>query len=224
MFLGVESFNRKTLKSAGKHHNHPTQYAEIIRLCKQAAIKPHFSNILGFPNDDENEILHHLDVLKELRPTVATFFVLTPIPGTEQYDDFRKSGWITERNLDRFDTTYPTWSHPILSHKQLEDMLYHCYVNYCGFLLKTGGLTDPEQRQAVFHRLQAAQRVHPMSGGFDRLRVDKAADYAALRRATFDIDLAPLPDSLMLSAKEEALNSRIKLPRSVPLPPEQAIS
>lgn len=220
MFLGVESFNRKTLKAAGKHHNHPTQYAEIIRLCKQAAIKPHFSNIIGFPNDDENEILHHLDVLKDLRPTVATFFVLTPIPGTEQYDDFRKSGWITEKNLDRFDTTYPTWSHPLLSHKKLEDMLYHCYVNYCGFLLKTGGLTDPEQRQAVFHRVQAAQRVHPMSGGFDRLRVDNAADYAALRRATYDIEFAPLPDSLLLSAKEEALNSRIKLPRSLPRPAE----
>ena len=36
MFVGVESFNRKTLKAAGKHHNHPEQYAEIVRLCTQA--------------------------------------------------------------------------------------------------------------------------------------------------------------------------------------------
>ena len=217
MFLGVESFNRKTLKAAGKHHNHPAQYAEIIRLCKQAAIKPHFSNIIGFPDDDEDGIQHHLDVLKELRPTVATFFVLTPIPGTEQYDDFRKAGLITERNLDRFDTTCPTWSHPILSPRRLEDLLYHCYVSYCGFLLKTGGLTDQEQRQAVFHRLQAAQRVHPMSGGFNRLRLDSAVDYAALRRAVFDIDLAPLPDSLSLSGEDEALNRRVKIARATPL-------
>ncbi len=223
MFVGVESFNRKTLKAAGKHHNHPEQYIEIVRLCNQAGIRPHFSNIIGFPNDDEAEIRHHLKVLKELRPTVASFFILTPIPGTEQYDDFRKVGWITERNLDRFDATCPTWSHPNLSPKQLDDLLYHCYVTYCGFLLKTGGLTVQEQRQAVFHRLHAAQRVHPMSGGFDRLRVDCAVDYAALRRATYDIDLAPLPDSLVLSAKEEALNSRIKLPRSAPRPVEQAI-
>lgn len=57
---------------------------------------------------------------------------------------------------------------------------------------------------------------HPMSGGVDRLQVDSAADYAALRRATCDIDLAPLPDSLSLSDKEEALNRRIKLPRATP--------
>ena len=36
MFVGVESFNRKTLKAAGKYHNHPEQYAEIIRLCNEA--------------------------------------------------------------------------------------------------------------------------------------------------------------------------------------------
>ncbi len=209
MFVGVESFNRKTLKAAGKHHNHPEQYAEIIRLCSQAAIRAHFSNIIGFPDDDEAEIRHHLDVLKSLRPTVASFFILTPIPGTEQYDDFRKAGWITERNLDRFDATYPTWSHPVLSSKRLEDLLYHCYVNYYGFLLKTGGLSDEEQRIAIYHRYTAAQRTHPMSGGVDRLRVDTAADYAALRRAVYDIDLAPLPDSLSLSAKDEALNRRI---------------
>ena len=208
MFVGVESFNRKTLKAAGKHHNHPEQYVEIIRLCRQAGIRPHFSNIIGFPNDNEAEIRHHLDVLKQLRPTVASFFILTPIPGTEQYDDFRKAGWITERNLDRFDATCPTWSHPVLSPRRLEDLLYHCYVSYYGFLLKTRRLSNEEQRQAVYYRLQAAQRMHPMAGGVDRVRGDTATDYAALRRASYDIDLAPLPDSLSLSGKDEALNRR----------------
>ena len=209
MFVGVESFNRKTLKAAGKHHNHPEQYVEIIRLCRQAAIRPHFSNIIGFPNDDEDEIQNHLDVLKELRPTVASFFILTPIPGTEQYDNFRKAGLITERNLDRFDATCPTWSHPLLSPKRLEDLLYRCYTSYYGFLLRTGGLSREEQQQAIYHRYTAAQRTHPMAGGVDRLWVDTAADYAALRRAAYDIDLAPLPDSLSLSANDDALNRRM---------------
>ncbi len=209
MFVGVESFNRKTLKAAGKHHNHPEQYVEIIRLCRQAAIRPHFSNIIGFPNDDEDEIQNHLDVLKELRPTVASFFILTPIPGTEQYDEFRKAGLITERNLDRFDATCPTWSHPLLLPKRLEDLLYRCYTSYYGFLLRTGGLSREEQQQAIYHRYTAAQRTHPMAGGVDRLWVDTAADYAALRRAAYDIDLAPLPDSLSLSANDDALNRRL---------------
>ena len=209
MFVGVESFNRKTLKAAGKHHNHPEQYFEIIRLCNQAAIRPHFSSIVGFPDDGEAEIRRHLDILKGMRPTLTSFFAMTPIPGTEQYDDFRKAGLITERNLDRFDTTCATWSHPILSPERLVDLLYHCYVSYYGFLLKTGGLSNDEQRMAVYYRHMAAQRMHPLSGGFDRMRLDTASDFTALRRATYDIDLVPLPDSLSLSANDEALNRRI---------------
>lgn len=216
MFVGVESFNRKTLKAAGKYHNHPEHYAEIIRLCNKVGIRPHFSNIIGFPEEDEEEIRHHLEVLKTLRPRVASFYILTPIPGTEQYDDFRAAGWITEKNLDRFDGSCPTWLHPNLPHELLEDMLYHCYVNYYGFLLRTPGLSDDDKRLAVFKRYTAAQRMHPMAGGVDRLCLDDARQYAALRQATYDIDLASLPGSLQLSVQDERLNRladwRVKRP------------
>jgi hypothetical protein len=208
MFVGVESFNRKTLKAAGKYHNHPEHYAEIIRLCNEAGIRPHFSNIIGFPDDNEEEIRHHLEVLKTLRPRITSFYILTPIPGTEQYDDFRASGLITERNLDRFDGSCYTWSHPNLPRAQLEDLLYHSYVGYYGFLLKNGGLPDDDLRFAVFCRYTASLRRHPMAGGFDRIRIDTLADYSSLRRSAYDIDFAPLPDSLRLSAQDEAFNRR----------------
>ncbi len=206
MFVGVESFNRKTLKTVNKYHNHPEQYGEIVRLCDEAGIRSHFSNIIGFPDDDEQEILHHLDVLKGMRPKAASFYILTPIPGTEQYGDYRKSGWITERNLDRFDTTCSVWSHPKLSRERIEDLLYYCYKNYYGFLLRTKGLSEEDKLMAIFCRFSAASRMHPMSGGVDRLRVDCAGDYATVRREIYDMDLVPLPDNLVLSAHDENLN------------------
>lgn len=207
MFVGVESFNRKTLKAAGKHHNHPEHYSEIIRLCDEGGIRPHFSNIIGFPNDDEQDIKQHLEVLKTLRPKVASFYILTPIPGTEQYDDFRKAAQIVERNLDRFDGSYPTWLHSNLSPEHLLKLLYYCYVNYYGFLLRgSRDLSDDDRRLAIFKRYTAAQRMHPMAGGVDRIRVDFATAYADLRRQVYDIDLAPLPDSLALSAHDQLLN------------------
>jgi len=146
--------------------------------------------------------------LKALHPRVASFYILTPIPGTEQYEEFHASGLISETNLDRFDATCPTWVHPHLTHQQLENMLYQCYIQYYGFLLKKGGLSEEDLRLAVFKRYTASQRMHPMSGGVDRVRADTAADYASLRRAAYDIDLAPLPGSLPLSRHDEALNRR----------------
>jgi hypothetical protein len=207
MFLGVESFSRDALKWVGKYHNHPSSYAEIVRSCEQAGIRAHFSNIIGFPDHDQDAIDHHLEVLKTLRPKVASFFILTPIPGTEQYDEYRRAGLITELNLDRFDATNLTWIHPKLSAKGLLDQLYRCYVDYHGFLLRTNrDLTPEDQRIAIFNRFTASQRMHPMAGGIDRLRIDAAADYAELRRSAYDIDLAPLPDSLRLSVQDETLN------------------
>lgn len=208
MFVGVESFNRKTLKAAGKHHNYPQHYADIIHLCNSAGIRSHFSNIIGFPNDDEPEILHHLDALKKMRPKAASFFILTSVPGTQQYDEFRKAGLIVEQNLDRFDGTCPTWLHPKLSHKQLLDLLYHCYVDFHGFVLRTRGLSNKDREIAIFNRYTAAARMHPMAGGIDPLRLDTAVEYAALRQAVYDIDMAPLPENLLLSANDQALNRR----------------
>lgn len=216
MFVGVESFNRSTLKAAKKFHNHPEQYAEIIRLCNSAGIRPHFSNIIGFPDDNEDTIQDHLDVLKSLRPKAVSFYILTPIPGTEQYDEYRRAGLVTERNLDRFDTTCSTWSHPNLSNEQLSDYLYKSYINYYGFLLRTPGLSDEDRLMAVFSRFTAAQRMHPMAGGIDRLRIDNATDYSVLRQAIYGIDLTPLPDSLQLSIQDQSLNRladwRVKRP------------
>lgn len=206
MFVGVESFNRNTLKAAKKYHNYPEHYAEIVRLCNEVGIRPHFSNIIGFPADDEAAIHYHLNVLKKLRPTVASFYILTPIPGTEQYDEFRKAGLITENNLDRFDATCVTWSHPVLSSSQLEHLLYHSYISYYGFLLRSGGLSDVAKRQAVYHRYTAAQKIHPMAGGVDRLKLDTVQDYIDMRQALYDFDLAPLPHSLKLTDRDEAMN------------------
>jgi len=206
MFVGVESFNRKTLKAAGKYHNYPEHYAEIIRLCNEAGIRPHFSNIIGFPEDNEEEIRHHLEILKALRPRITSFYILTPIPGTEQYEEFRAEGRIIEKNLDRFDGSCYTWAHPHLSREQLENLLYYCYVNYYGFLLRGGRLPEDDLRFAIFSRYMAGSRSHPMAGGYDKIRLDTSSDYAHLRRMVYAIDLAPLPESLRLSPHDELLN------------------
>lgn len=126
MFVGVESFNRQTLLAAQKGQNRPDTYRDIVRLCSAHSIGSHFSNIIGFPQDTEKSIHEHCAVLRELDPTWASFYILCPIPGTEQYDDFLEQGLISERNLDRFDTTSLTWHHPMLSGSQLSELLFEC--------------------------------------------------------------------------------------------------
>jgi hypothetical protein len=227
MFVGVESFSRSTLLAAHKPQNAPERYAAIVELCRAHGITSHFSNILGFPDDSEDSIRDHLRRLRALGPDVASFYLLTPIPGTEQYDDFMARGLLTEEELSRFDATSVTWRHPRLAPEVLRRLLFECYRAFyrprdvAMKLARFAACRRPDWRTpgglfAVLgyscqSRLAAAQGLHPMAGGIGRVRRDRAADYAPLRRAVFGIDRVPLPRSLALSAADQALNRAAKL-------------
>ena len=225
-FVGAESFSAEALKGVHKFHNDPRKYARIVELCHANGITAHFSNIIGFPSDTERSILEHLHVVRELAPDVASFYILTPIPGTEQYDDYLRDGWLTERNLDRYDGSCMTWRHPSLSAATLQRLLLRCYREFFATRDIASNVVDAVRRRRDFRlpgsllaiagmgmmaRVAVAGRRHPMAGGFGRIRRDHARDYAALRRATFDIDLAPLPASLVLSEADRETNRRAKL-------------
>jgi hypothetical protein len=211
MFVGVESFNRQTLLAAAKGQNRPETYQDIVRLCREYRIGAHFSNIIGFPQDTEREIDEHLKTLRDIGPNWASFYILCPIPGTEQYDDFLAKGLIAEPNLDRFDTTCLTWRHPSLGREQLGRLLFRCYREFYSWMramrnvaeLSVGGdglLLNAAGNLAMslFSRYSAWRRTHPMSGGVARVARDGVKDYLALRKATFGFELAPLPRSLPL--------------------------
>jgi len=220
MFVGVESFNRQTLLAAHKGQNRPETYREIVRLCRAHGFSSHFSNIIGFPQDTEQEVQEHLDVLREMDPTWASFYILCPIPGTEQYDDFLARGMINETNLDRFDTTCLTWRHPSLSRERLSELLFQCYRRFFsarhtlqnawnelrfpvqGKLKRAAG----NLAMSLFNRYCAWRSMHPMSGGIRRVRLDGVADFLSLRKATFGFEQAPLPRSLQLPDSESQLN------------------
>lgn len=222
MFVGVESFDRQTLLSAKKNHNHPERYREIVRLCREHGIGSHFSNILGFPTDTEATVIEQLRTLRALRPDLASFYVLTPCPGTEQYDDFLTEGLITEPNLDRFDGTCATWRHPHLRDAELVDLLFRCYREFYSLpdaLAKSAGWFWRKRRSAnillkiatgaysLLSRVAAAQRLHPMAGGMHRVALDHLGDYIELRRRVYGFELAPLPRSLTRVAAAQPASS-----------------
>ena len=219
MFVGVESFNRQTLLAAQKGQNRPETYREIVRLCREYGISSHFSNIIGFPQDTPQGVDEHLETLQQMGPTWASFYVLCPIPGTEQYDDFLARGLITEQNLDRFDTTCLTWRHPCFSREQLLELLFRCYREFFSLRHAWQNVRDemaigtrrllarPAESMAMslFTRFCAWRRTHPMSGGIRRILRDSVADFIAWRKELFGFELAPLPLSLQLSPAERQI-------------------
>ena len=150
-------------------------------------------------------------MLRELGPTLASFYILCPIPGTEQYDEFMAEGLVTEDNLDRFDTTCLTWRHPHFSREQLAGLLFRCYRKFyssghavrnlmhlgrlrSGVLAESVGITA----MSLFNRYCTWRRTHPMSGGVMPVLRDRVDEFLPLRKDAFGFELVPLPRSLQL--------------------------
>ena len=218
VFVGVESFNRGTLRAIRKFQNDPAKYAELVQLCHRHGISTHFSNILGFPEQDERSILEHVDELRAMRPFMASFYILTPIPGTDQYDDFRAAGLIAESNLDRFDATCSVWRHPHLSAPELDRLLmaaYRKFYSASGIVKKAFSrrwngpwfINALALGYAAFARFAAWRGMHPMAGGLGRVTRDQSSDYRPLRRKVFGIDQLSLPASLAVSHTGDRLLS-----------------
>jgi hypothetical protein len=206
----------------GKLQNRPEEYKRIIDLCRIHGIGSHISNIIGFPAQSTRNVREHVTHLKELSPTAASFYVLCPIPGTEQYSDFLTKDLIVEKNLDRFDGTCLTWQHPLMSQKELDDLLFEAYRRFFSLghlasnLRSINGSVHSQLSYAAitvgnsaFHRWSAASRTHPMSGGLGRVRVDRCEDFMEERKKRYGIELVPLPNNLKLPELDQEFNRRL---------------
>jgi hypothetical protein len=160
---------------------------------------------------------------------VASFYILTPIPGTEQYEEFLRGGSIIETNLDRLDGTHPLFRHPNLGPTRLTDLLLESYRRFFHWPdvarklarfaartrdYRTGQALYAIAGYAVQARFAVRRRAHPMAGGARPVRVDGEEDYRSLRREVFGLDQVPLPASLPLSRVDEELNRSARLTAS----------
>jgi hypothetical protein len=169
-------------------------------------------------------------------PEMASFYVLTPIPGTEQYGDFLREGLITEPNLDRFDASALTWRHPTLDNADLQELVFHCYREFFSAgdaIRKSVGAFRRAHRVArstmivnvLAHSLASRYAARrglrvfralgesslEFSAGVRRRTLDHVDDYMERRRRHFGFELAPLPKNLELSEHDEEINRGAKL-------------
>jgi radical SAM superfamily enzyme YgiQ (UPF0313 family) len=228
IFVGVESFSRRTLLEARKGHNHPELYREIVALSVRHGITTHFSNILGFPTEGEADVRAQVESLLDLEPDLASFYILTPIPGTEQYDDFLAKGLITETNLDRFDGSRLVWRHPSLGPEALARLLFLSQTRFYASRhvakriarrlrgprdFRLGACLHAILGHAGLSRVGSFRRTHPMAGGVLRRILDRDSDYLPLREKVFGLREVGLPRSLELSEADAEINRKARLPR-----------
>jgi radical SAM superfamily enzyme YgiQ (UPF0313 family) len=103
VFIGLENINPDNLLAAKKRQNKLTEYRRMLLAWKTAGIMTFAGYILGFPQDTPQSIARDIDIIKEELPIDALeFFILTPLPGSEDHKVLSSKGVPMDRDMNRY--------------------------------------------------------------------------------------------------------------------------
>ncbi|MBI5093137.1 MAG: radical SAM protein [Candidatus Hydrogenedentes bacterium] len=187
VFIGMETINPSNIEATGKKQNKVESFARMVDLWHQANVVVHVGYIIGLPYDTRDSVRQDVELLRdEVKVDVATFFMLTPLPGSRDHLNMVKERVPIDADLNNFDSFHETFRHAGLapsgwyrSYAEAWEAMY-AKENLVNVLLRT-----PRSRywqmlwMLMWYRYCTLAQTHPMVTGLFRLKDRKA------RRASF---------------------------------------
>ena len=181
VFIGLENINPVNLTAAKKRQNKITEYRKMLLAWRAQEILTFAGYILGFPADTPQTIRRDIEIIKnELPVDLLEFFVLTPLPGSEDHQVLWKNGIAMEPDLNKYASEHACTTHPLMSKKELEDIyreawsLYYTPQHMKTLLRRAAAsglpLINLAKYMLMFSTTDRLERVHPLQGGLIRLK------------------------------------------------------
>ncbi len=197
VFIGMESVNPENLKAGGKPQNKTEEYASIIREWHEAGVYVHAGYIIGLPFDTKEQV--PLDVqylMDEIHVDMASFFMLTPLPGSHDHLEMKKREEWMDPDFNKRDSFHATVHHPHMTAEEWTE----AYVNAWKAFFSKENLIKILSRWShnpgvywnlfvnlIWYKNAALiEKEHPMIAGFFRLKDRR------FRRPGFSIDSLPV--------------------------------
>jgi radical SAM superfamily enzyme YgiQ (UPF0313 family) len=179
VFIGMESVNTDNLMAAGKRQNHVGEYRQLIEAYRNVAIGTHVGYIVGFPNDTADSLRRDVErLMRDVQPDHASFFILTPLPGSQDHQEMYQRGEWMHPDFNLYDSAHEVTRHPHLPAGALKEIYREVWRAFYSL----------ENMKAVLRRAPASlywnhllrfmwyknsvmtEDRHPMFAGFFRLK------------------------------------------------------
>jgi radical SAM superfamily enzyme YgiQ (UPF0313 family) len=193
-FVGIESLNPDNLNFATKYQNTDdrqhrltledsqrrvfNKYRRVVENWHNAGISVHAGYMLGFPFDGTDCGRIAAKTLRKIGFDIVSFFIMTPLPGTEDQVRYAKEGAITDWDFNNLDSQHVTLSHPKLDkHSWMQayreafmgfytlPKLLHTLFSVAGGRGLSAEARRSTVRQFVYYFFSYRQGRHPMVGG-----------------------------------------------------------
>jgi radical SAM superfamily enzyme YgiQ (UPF0313 family) len=207
VFIGMESVNPENLKAEGKGQNKVEEYQSIIAEWHNVGVVVHTGYIIGLPWDTPEGVRRDLRFLmEEIQPDQASFFMLTPLPGSHDHREMKNRGEWMDPDFNKRDSFHATIHHPRMSAEEWTGAYADAWRTFYSkdnmIRVLSRWKHHPKNYwdlMSVFFWYKNAsliEKQHPMIAGFFRLK-DRAD-----RRPGYVVD--PLPVHLWRRGKEVA--------------------
>lgn len=117
LFVGIESVSGPyslLAKSSGQ-----STQADLMKRVRDAGLILEASFIFGFDDHDQSIFEKTLRYVEECSPSVPTFNLLTPYPGTKLFQQYEKEGRILHREWHRYNHSEVVFQPKLMSPEQL---------------------------------------------------------------------------------------------------------
>jgi len=116
VFIGIESLNPLNLAAAGKRHNNVADLKNLIAAYHGEDIMTHAAYIVGFPHDTCASVMQDVGRLaREFGVKQASFFMLTPMPGSRDHRTMVDKGHPLDPDFNRYDAYHAAMEHPLMT-------------------------------------------------------------------------------------------------------------
>jgi hypothetical protein len=178
-FIGLETINSESLKEVGKKQNNITDYRILLQSLHKAGILTFAGYILGFPGETPEKIFKDIGVIqRELPVDLLEFFILTPLPGSQDHKDFVEQGIPLDTDMNNYDLTHVTAPHDTMSAAQLLETYNKAWEIYYSpdhveRILRRAGEWGFKVEKMMwmaleFYACATIEKVHPLEGGIFR--------------------------------------------------------
>jgi len=176
VFIGMESIREDNLRAAGKRQNRVAEYRASIARWHEAGVLCHVGFIIGFPHDTYDRVMDDVRTLsEELLVDQASFFILTPLPGSRDHQTIVQSGVSIDPDYNNYDSFHVTMPHPRMSADEWRAAYEHAWRTFYSFdhmreaLLRQNPHTYWSMLKCfLWYRAAMLERAHPMVTGFFR--------------------------------------------------------
>ncbi|MGH9460975.1 MAG: radical SAM protein [Vicinamibacteria bacterium] len=190
VFIGMESINPRNLKDAGKTQNHVRQYRDLIVAWHEAKISTHVGYIIGFPQDTEESVRQDVNgLMTEVKPHRASFFMMTPLPGSQDHKRMVEAGTELDPDYNTYDSFHESLPHPLMKDGAWTRAYKDAWRSFYSFenMKEILSNADPRNYWDIFRNFYwyknsaLNEGAHPMITGFFRLK-DRATRRAGFER------------------------------------------